>query len=59
MTDRRNVGDELHEWLQPESVPWPDLRLPLATVEPDRVREAGCCGVPLAGLGPVPRRTRR
>ncbi len=58
MTDPSNAGDE-REQVRSESVPAPDLRLPLATVEPDRVREARRCGVPLAGLGPVPRRNRR
>jgi hypothetical protein len=42
-----------------EPVPAPDVGLPLTTVEPDRVTQAGRCGVPLAeGLGPVPRRIR-
>ncbi|MGQ0719380.1 MAG: hypothetical protein ACT4NP_19120 [Pseudonocardiales bacterium] len=64
MTDRTDVQDERHEPLLPESVPSPNIRLPLAHVEPDqrgdRVAEvAGAGGVPLAAPGPMPRRTRR
>lgn len=63
MTDRTDVQDERHEPLLPESVPLPDIRLPLATVEPDqrgdRVEVTGTGGVPLAAPGPMPRRTRR
>ncbi|MGQ0718693.1 MAG: hypothetical protein ACT4NP_15565 [Pseudonocardiales bacterium] len=64
MTDRTDVEDERHEPLLPEPVSSPDIRLPLATVEPDqrgdRVAEVtGAGGVPMAALGPMPRRTRQ
>lgn len=52
MTDRTDAQDE------------PDIRLPLVTVEPDQREDgvaevSGTGGVPLAALGPMPRRTRR
>lgn len=64
MTDRTDAQGERHEQFLPESVPSPDISLPLATVGPDqrgdRVMEAtGAGGVPLAALYPMPRKTRR
>jgi len=58
MTEGTDAGDERRERSQPESVLSPDPRFPLATVEPDRVTQAGRCGVPARWAGPVPRRTR-
>jgi hypothetical protein len=69
MTDRTVTEDARHEQLRTESVPSPDVRLPLITVEPeqrnDRVVEAtgavvgrwlcwAWCGLP--GLCPEPGR---
>lgn len=64
MTDRTVIEDPRREQLLAESAPSPDIRLPLGTVEPEqrgeRVAEAiETGGRPLAGLGPVPRRSRR
>ncbi|MGH3882700.1 MAG: hypothetical protein ACRDRY_11570 [Pseudonocardiaceae bacterium] len=59
MTDRADVEDAA----LPESAPSLDIRLPLTTVEPERRGDPASeatrsDGVPLAVLGPVPRRTR-
>lgn len=64
MTDQAVIEDARHEQLLAESVPSPDIRLPLATVEPeqrvDPVAEATAAGNRLLSvLGPAPRKTRR
>ncbi len=64
MTGPTDAEDERPEQLLTESVPSPDIRLPLATVEcaqrADWVAQATeTGGVPLAALGPVQPRTRR
>lgn len=64
MTDRAVIEDARHEPVLPDAMPSPDIRLPLAAVEPERrgerIAEATrVCGNPPAVLGPVPRRTRR
>ena len=65
MTDRAVIEDARHKQLLPDAMPPPDIRLPLAAVEPDqrgkRIAEATTRvgGSPPAVLGPVPRRTQR
>jgi hypothetical protein len=64
MTERTVPVDDRPEQVPPDRVLWPDVRLPLATVEPDRrgdrVAEAtGLGGVLLASLGAVPDGTQR
>jgi hypothetical protein len=64
MTDRAVIEVARHEQLLPDAMPSPDIRLPLAAVEPEQrgewIAEATRVGgSPLAVLGPVPRRTRR
>lgn len=65
MTGWTGTENERHEQsLLAESLPSPDTRLPLATVEPEQygdgvAQATGAGGVPLAALGPMPRGTRR
>lgn len=64
MTGRTDAEDERPEQFRSESVPSPDIRLPLATVEYAQrgdwvAQTTGAGGVPLAALGPVQSRTRR
>jgi hypothetical protein len=64
MTDRTVTEDARHEQVLAEAVPSPDIRIPLATVEPEQRcdRVAGpiaAGGMPLVVLDPVPRRGQR
>jgi hypothetical protein len=63
MTVQADAEDERREQLLAESVALPDIRLPLATVEPvqrgDRAPEATGAGGVLAELDPVPYGLRR
>jgi hypothetical protein len=64
MTDRVVIEDARREQLLPDAMLSPDIRLPLAAVEPEqrgeRVAEATRVGdSPPAVLGPVPHRTQR
>jgi hypothetical protein len=64
MTDRAVIEDARHERVLAEAVASPDIRFPLAAVEPEQRGEwtaeaTRVGGSPLAVLGPGPRRTQR